>query len=156
MCLWEISSTINKNKMSWWIKSVCDHDQGPERIQLINRFNKDLPRTVQNWQSALPSHPFLPRQCGGATQILAKILSSVTVPHCPVTSSSTKSPSSSRANWFSTKKIVLCLLPEHNGESALSAAHSVRIMTWKRCEGRRKLEDQITDVYKNLCTGAVD
>ena len=34
-------------------------------------------------------------------------------------------------------------------------AHA-RIMTWVRHEGRRKLEDQRTNVYKNLCTVVVD
>jgi len=36
--------------------------------------------------------------------------------------------------------------------SDLDLFNIVRIMTWIRREGRRKLEDQRTDAYKNLCT----
>jgi len=32
----------------------------------------------------------------------------------------------------------------------------VRIMTWIHREGRQKLEDQRTNVYKNMCTRVVD
>ena len=36
------------------------------------------------------------------------------------------------------------------------ASHCVRIMTRIRRQGRRKLEDQRTDVFKNMCIGVVD